>query len=197
MNPKRLSIKIFAANPDVVSAAAFMPVFQRWIQRKSVEGLLIDVADYKHVPNGPGMVLIGHEGDYSYNYADGRPGILYVLKIAPSADLAVNVAVALKRAVQAAQLIEGEKRLGGLKFGYNEVQIGLLDRLRTPNTPETWEAVTAELAGPLAELFGAAPELSLLDDNPRAAQTIQVRAAGPVEAAALLERLEKAAVQSA
>src|SRR5512139_3069428 len=110
MIPKRLSVKLFAANPEVVTAEAFMPVFQRWIQRKSVEGLLIDVADYKHVPDGPGMVLIGHEGDYSYNYTDGRPGLLYVRKITSGDSFEANVATAFRLAIQAAQALEAEKK---------------------------------------------------------------------------------------
>ncbi len=55
MLPKRISIKLFARNPQVVKPEAFVPVFQRWIQQHAVEGLLIDVADYKHVPDGPGI----------------------------------------------------------------------------------------------------------------------------------------------
>lgn len=198
MVPKRLSIKLFAANPDVVDASAFMPVFQRWIQRKSVEGLLIDVADYKHVPDGPGMVLIGHEGDYSYNYTDGRPGLLYVRKIVAGNDLAAAVASAFRLVMLAAQLLEAEKKLGGLKFNYGEAEIGLLDRLKTPNTPETRASVKAELEPSLAALYGDTRiELSSVREDPREVLTVGLRAAGPVSAADLLERLARTAVESA
>jgi hypothetical protein len=192
MVPKRLSVKLFAANPEVVDASAFMPVFQRWIQRKSVEGLLIDVADYKHVPDGPGMVLIGHEGDYSYSYADGRPGLLYVRKVAFGGDLAASVAAACRLALLAAQLLEAEKKLGGLKFNYDEAQIGLLDRLKTPNTPEEWTSVKAELEPSLAALYGDTPiELISVREDPREALTVGLSASGPVSAADLLDRLAK------
>ena len=30
-----------------------IPVFHRWIQEQALPGLLIDVADYRHVPEGP------------------------------------------------------------------------------------------------------------------------------------------------
>jgi len=193
MVPKRLSVKLFAANPEVVEPDAFMPVFQRWIQRHTVEGLLIDVADYKHVPDGPGMVLIGHEGDYSYTYSDGRPGIQYVRKITSGGDLAANVATAFRLAIQAAQALEAEKRLGGLKFRYDEAEIALIDRLRAPNTPETWGSVRADLEPSLAALYGdAAVVLTLLHADPRDLLTIGLKAAGPVTAAELLARLGEA-----
>ena len=39
--------------------------------------LLLDVADYKHVQEGPGIVLIGHEADYSLDLGGGRAGLVY------------------------------------------------------------------------------------------------------------------------
>lgn len=74
--PKRLSVKLFANNPKVVEAKAFGPIFQGWIQRNAIENeLLIDVVDYKHVHHGPGIILIGYEGDYAYDSIDGRAEI--------------------------------------------------------------------------------------------------------------------------
>ena len=80
MISQRISVKFFVSEPDAVHLPAFIPVFHRWIQDHAVEGLLIDVADYKHVPEGPGILLIGHEGDYSIDMAKGRPGLLYSRK---------------------------------------------------------------------------------------------------------------------
>ena len=40
-------------------------MFHRWIQTRAVDGLLIDVADYTHLKDGPQVLLAGHEGNYS------------------------------------------------------------------------------------------------------------------------------------
>ena len=66
MNPLRIAIKLFVApDPTVpVDLEPFTPLFHEFIQKASVPGLLIDVADYAHVPNGPGIILIGNEVDY-------------------------------------------------------------------------------------------------------------------------------------
>ena len=66
MIPLRTQVKFFLSNADAVDLAAFAPVFQRWIQQKSLEGQLVDVADYRHVFEGPGVVLIGHDSDYTH-----------------------------------------------------------------------------------------------------------------------------------
>ena len=50
----------------------FIPVFHRWIQKQTVSGhLLIDVHDYSHIHQGPGILLVGHEGNFSIDLADG------------------------------------------------------------------------------------------------------------------------------
>src|SRR5207302_8211566 len=44
-------------------------VFHRFIQQGLVEGLILDVADYRHVRHGPGVLLVGHDIDYGINHA--------------------------------------------------------------------------------------------------------------------------------
>ena len=80
MIPNHIKVKFFVEAPNAVDLPAFIPLFHRWIQKKTVEGLLIDVADYQHVPEGPGILLMGHEGNYAMDMANGRPGLLYSRK---------------------------------------------------------------------------------------------------------------------
>ena len=51
-----------------------VPIFHNWIQEQESDEVLIDVADYRHVFDGPGVVLIGKDGDYSVGTARGRLG---------------------------------------------------------------------------------------------------------------------------
>jgi hypothetical protein len=58
-----------------------VPVFHRWIQQKSFPNhLLVDVADYAHVPEGPGTLLVSHEANIHFDRDGGKPGVLYVRK---------------------------------------------------------------------------------------------------------------------
>ena len=52
MNVQHINIKLFIENPQSVNLAAYSPVFNTWIQNHTLDELLIDVADYLHVPNG-------------------------------------------------------------------------------------------------------------------------------------------------
>ena len=129
----RLGVKIFAANPGVVDVHEFIPVFQSWIQQQKIKGhLLIDVHNYSHVQNGPGILLVAHEGNFSMDQMDGRLGLVYYRK--------QPVAEPLKTAFEAAQaacrVLETESKLNGLKFRANEFLVFSNDRLLAPNTVE-------------------------------------------------------------
>lgn len=149
--PKRLRVKLFVDNPEAVAAEKIVPVFQRWIQRGAIKNeLLIDVADYKHVHHGPGILLIAHEGDYAYQFGDGRVGLSYTLKQHDSATLEEALSTALERVLFAAQLVHKESQLKGLRIALDTVQISLLDRLQYPHETETIEQVQAMIRALLA-----------------------------------------------
>ena len=81
MNPiQHIRVKIFAREPVSVDLGDAIPVFHRWIQDRVCPEMLIDVADYRHVPAGPGVLLIGHEANYSLDLAKNRLGLLYSRK---------------------------------------------------------------------------------------------------------------------
>ncbi len=62
MSAKRISVSYLIE--EKVDLAAFIPLFQVWIREQSLPDLLVDVANYVHVPQGPGLIVVGHEGDY-------------------------------------------------------------------------------------------------------------------------------------
>ena len=77
MNVQHINIKLFIENPETLNLAEYSAVFNSWIQEQRFDELLIDVADYLHVHNGPGIMLIGYEADYSLDNRAGRLGLLY------------------------------------------------------------------------------------------------------------------------
>ncbi len=74
---QHINVKLFVRDPEKVDLEAVVPVFHSWIQGQIFDELLLDVADYSHVPDGPGVVLIGHEADYALDNTDGRLGVRY------------------------------------------------------------------------------------------------------------------------
>jgi hypothetical protein len=190
MDATRLDVKLFAEDSSRFELSALTPVFHGWIQRNVIEDeLLIDVADYSHVIDGPGVLLVGHEAQYGLDQNKGRTGLLYSQRRARLDGFANALRYSLQHALRAASLLQKEESLiGKLKFNGQELLLRVNDRLRAPNTPETYRALEPALRAGLAPLFGA--ELSL-EPAPASGEllTIQVRAAKPSNVDALLARL--------
>lgn len=153
MHLHRVQVKLFVENADALEASALIPIFHRWIQQRELEELLIDVADYAHVPQGPSVVLIAHEADYAVDFTHGRAGLLYTRKRDVPPDPTDAVRLALGRALDAAVRLENET---DLVFRRDEIELGFPDRLRVPNRPESLELVRPLVETALAERFPGA-----------------------------------------
>ena len=143
-----------------------MPIFQRWIQDHTVAGMLIDVIDYKHVPEGPGIVLIADEADFAYDLGDGQPGLHYVRKRGLPDDFAAAVRLVFAGALQGAQALQAEAP-DDLVFDYSSAKINFLDRLTYRNKPDAFAAIHDELAAILREIYSAEICLTRVNDDPR------------------------------
>lgn len=191
-SPQRLSVKFFA-RPDPgtdIDLEPFIPLFHQFIQNASVEGLLIDVADYAHVPDGPGVMLIGHEVDYGFDLRDGRPGLLVTRKRCEGAGIPELVEDALRKALGAVVAIEANGS-AGVRFGTDRVALYVTDQLRTPNDAAGFDALKGEVL-PIAEkLFGAgAVEVARCHaDDRRRALALELLAPSAADAETLLGRL--------
>ena len=160
MLPERVSVKFFVDGDEEVDLPGLVPVFHRWIREESVPGLLIDVADYVHVAAGPGLQLVGHDGDYvldggaNSRWPNGRLGLLYKQKREWDSDsLPERLRSVLQRATRAIQLLQDNP---GLTFRADEVEISFPDRLNVPNTAESFAVVQGEVTAVLREFSGTA-----------------------------------------
>ena len=175
--PKRFAVKYFAQGDITFDLAALIPVFQRWIQEHTVEGLLIDIADYKHVYQGPGILLIGHEADYSFDLRGGRPGLLYTRKRDIQDSLVDNLTLAFRLAKSACEQLEAEPALIGLRFAYDEAEILFLDRLATPNTPQVFEQLRSDLQQVASALYQTeSVNVSTVEPDARLPLTVRIAA---------------------
>ena len=151
---QHVNVKIFANQSDIALVDA-IPVFHRWIQESKTPETLIDVADYKHVPDGPGIMLIGYEADYSLDETDGRLGLLYNRKAAFDGDPQAALKQAYDSALRATKELESTPVFAGkLAFDPNEVEVILNDRLLAPNTDETWESLRPEFERFFSGIYG-------------------------------------------
>lgn len=155
MIPQRINAKLFVTDETAVSLTAIIPVFHRWIQTQAVPGLLIDVADYKHVKDGPGILIIGHEGDYALDQENGRSGLLYTRKREwHTDDFKDRLRLVIGLAVQATQILANEESLS-IEFRTDELRLTFPDRLNAPNTPETLATLQDDITAVLTEIYGS------------------------------------------
>ncbi len=186
MNVQHINIKFFIENPESVNLADYSAVFNTWIQNHRLEELLIDVADYLHVHNGPGLMLIGHEADYSLDNRAGRLGLLYNRKQQLEGTTREKLAQATRAVLTAAQLLEKENRL---KFNTQEVQIIINDRLLAPNTAETFAALEPDLKTFFDKLYGGTEYVLTHNADARERFTVNVKAATSFDVETLLKIL--------
>jgi hypothetical protein len=188
MEASKLQLKIFAEPAAGVTPETFIPVFHGWIKHHRLPELMVDVANYGHVPKGPGVVLIGHSCDYFIDEAEGRFGLLHSRKrMAPPP--AERLADAFRRTLHAASLLAGDPALAGkLRFRTGELLFRINDRLAAPNDDRTFAALEPELGALCAKLFAAPFELVRVGDA-KGLFAVKIVTRAEAELATLLERL--------
>jgi len=161
MEARRLEVKVFLERPTTVDLESLVPVFHDWIREGRLDEPMIDVADYRHVPNGPGVVLIGHRSNYYLDQAEGRPGLLYSRKRQAPGDPDERLLDVFRRALFACRLLEAEPALGGrLRFRTNELLFQIPDRLGYPNSPAVFDSIRPELEAFVSRLYAGSVSLT-------------------------------------
>ena len=193
MESSKLSFKFYLDESSAkINLAEIVPIFHSWIQLHLIpDHLLIDVADYAHVPDGPGVVLVAHEANFYLDRFDGRQGFSYVRKQPIEGSFADRLQFVFRTALEACQLLETNPSLPGIRFRGNEADFRINDRYFAPNTPATFASVKPDLEkfaravyGPNVILEHRGTEKQLFD--------VTIRASEQFDVATLLSRLGSA-----
>ncbi len=189
---QRFSLKLFADPASAGAPSTVIPVFHRWIQEHAVPGLLIDVADYTHLVDGPSVLLVAHEAHYALDETGGRPGLSYARKQPLEGTFGERLATAAAALITAARRLELDtSRMtgGGITFWTNEIEFVANDRLAAPRNADTESALREALAGFGRRLFGGADvEVQPLNDT--ASLGFSLKTAGMFPLDALLSRVK-------
>lgn len=175
MIPRRLVVRLRVerAPDDLVPA---IDAFHRFIQRGLVEGLVLDVADYRHVPDGPGVVLIGHDVDYAL----APTALAVVRKRATDDDLATQFRDALRLGLGAVTAIADDPTLdvevdpSRLTVAVPDRALGLRDEVAAG-----LDAAVREVLGALPDGAGDGATVTPVEaDDPRTAPEVVVEVPG-------------------
>lgn len=124
----KLAIKIFSDAATSGDLQNFVASFNEIIVNSEIPEALIDVADYTHMFNGPGVLLAGHQANWSYDCQFGDHGLLYVEKFPEESDLQKRLSSTLEKMNKVIAILEAKERHSGLKFNKEQIQISINDR---------------------------------------------------------------------
>lgn len=185
MELQHVNIKIFGEGELPVNPEQFISAFHDWVREQAGETVLIDVADYSHVPDGPGVMLIGLEADYSIDETGGRWGLLYNRKGAQDGSNADRIRDAIQRAAAACLKLEQQFATEGLTFSRTEFNLIINDRALAPNTSETREAARPEIETALNSALGHTDFTLEHHNDPRSRFRMSVHCGEPADLAQL------------
>jgi hypothetical protein len=204
LDTPKLDLEIFAAERSgtggngggELDLTAAIPVFHGWIQRSELDELWIDVADYRHVPGGPGVLLVAHDAQVALRRGEEGLSLLYsrrretrprLLGLAGPGERLRSV---FRATLEACRLLEREEAFGGrLRFPGDRLRLRVNDRLAGPNTEATETAVRPVLEELLAGLYPGASFRFARDPEPRARFSLAVEVSEAPGVEALLGRL--------
>jgi hypothetical protein len=191
MDLHKFGIKFLAAGEDGIDILKLIPIYHRWIQQNALEDLLIDVADYSHVPDGPGVMLIAHEGNYALDETGHERGVVYYSKHKLTGELHERFALIARKALKAAQLMTEDAELeGALKVPGNRLQFFANDRLVAPNTDAAYAEIEPALQTFLDRLYAGDRYNLTREADPKERLSVRVQAEGEVPLKTLLARLD-------
>ncbi len=189
MELQHVNVKIYLDGKLTVDPARFIDLFHRWIREEMLPTLLIDVADYRHVPDGPGVMLIGHEADYNMDHTNGQWGLRYNRKAPLEGSNEDRFREAFAAAGEACRLIENDCSADGLRFSRTAFELFVNDRALAPNTADTLAAVQPEIESFLTNVLGQRGfTVEHLDADPRCRFGVSVHLAQPFDLEALSAR---------
>jgi hypothetical protein len=187
---QHINIKLPLKNAEGIELGALIHVFHSWIQDQVCDELLLDVADYRHVPDGPGVVVIGHEADYAIDNTDGRLGVRYNRKAVLGGSNQDRLGQAMRSALRAAQRLEEDTSEGQkLTIDGQEIEILINDRLLAPNRDETRSAVEPELRAFLDKVLPGETFTLAFNTDPRKLLTASIRLSSKFSPSELLDKL--------
>jgi hypothetical protein len=176
MELQRIGIKVFCRDGGDIPFVDFIPVFHRWIQQGVTDTLLLDVADYSHVVDGPGILLAALEGNFAVDETGGRRGLAYYQKMDQEGDLDARLTAICARVLAACGRLESEPEFEGkLSFDAADLELFSNDRLHGPNTPASNDAFEPHVRSLLARMYGDEASNIERESDPRERLSFAVR----------------------
>ena len=188
MDLQYLNWKVYLENPAEAETDEWFKVLNDWIP--DAPEIFIDVADYKHVEDGPVVILVGHYVNYSLDATGRQLGLLYDYKHPLEGSNEDKIKSGLLGVLRVAKRLEDDAGFKHKpKFKAGELRFIVNSRAIAPNSAETLETVKPELVRVLSKAFGEGGFTVEHLTDPRQRFMVQVKAKGNPSLAEIIQRL--------
>lgn len=147
MNIEKISWKLFFKDEAAVNPELAFKVFNKWIPNSPE--IFVDVADYKHVQDGPLTLLYGHYVDYFLDVTDGKLGLAYARKRGPEQSYAQS----LQEFLKACQRFVGDPEVKA-ELKLDELIFIANDRGLAPNNDKTQRELMPSIQTAVESVLG-------------------------------------------
>ena len=155
MELQRVNVKLFTDAPEQVVLDPFLDIFARWREDAGHPSRWVDLADYAHIPRGPGVMIIGKQGNLALDLADPGPGILYANKENLEGTVEDRILETFRRCLALTAVLTAEPEYpSDLKPRPGFWELSFNDRLETPNTDATDRLLRPAVEATVGRLLG-------------------------------------------
>lgn len=176
MNLERFCIKFFARPQTTLDDALFITIFHEWIRDRKLKGTLLDVADYRHVPTGPGVMLITHQINFALDYNHNQFGLLAQRKTGLAPTHQGRILELVQATKSFATLLQADWRVAQ-QFSLEAGTFHYIsnDRLLAPNTETGFNAIKPDLEKVVNLIYPSQTiSITRVNNDPRERLTIAV-----------------------
>jgi len=167
MDIQKVTLKLFTDEPATVNLDPFLAIFARWRHDRADPAEWVDLADYAHVSKGPGVVLIGQQGNLAIDFSEPGAGILWSNKRHLQGDIEQRIFETFRRTVRlACRLISEPEYPEPFKARVGFWELSFNDRLNLPNNSDTDRMLRAPTEAVLNSLLGSGSYLLIRQSDP-------------------------------
>ena len=163
MDLQRIDVKQLLKGPAVPEIDSLLVIFDRWRKVTDHPSDWVDLADYAHMPQGPGILIAGKRDTFSLNLNPPGPGLLTSVRNGLVGSLEERFREAFRRAGELNDAVLAEPEFpADLSPIEGAWEVFANDRLLCPSTSEMDAVVRPQLASAL----GIEPEALRRHTNP-------------------------------
>lgn len=177
INLQKINWKLNITNPEIFDSTLLFKIFNTWIPASPE--VFVDVADYRHVKDGPLVILVGHFVDYAWDHADYQHGFLYNGRQPTEGSNQEKIVNSLTAFLKAAKRFrDAPEWKTKPQFKTDELTFLVNDRGLVPNTEDTFKQVKPELEQVMGQILQTPAEI-IHQNNPKQRFSARIKFVSP------------------